>query len=261
MSRVLTELRKFFFGDQIRKYFVLFSAFLCSQIISFLFLGVSDHVQDIILTIILSLSLVWPITILYDGIHGSKSLYIFKINYTFFTKVYRELEPIIVHACVVILLILSSLVVRIFITSLAGNLLQDKYFISIVEETNYWFIVTSLLLFGIYTVLIVSLKVFKALFPFIIFIYRIINYLRNYGVTAGKIPSIDSESSHVVSRLKELKLIPYLYILGFLFIITALILKKIQPYTDVNFLSITLLVFTLIVIEYIAASGFLRFDG
>ena len=64
----------FFFGDQLRKYVVLLSAFMFSQVLSIPFLGWFEPSQYIVLTLSTAFALIWPLTLLYDRYHNGKNL-------------------------------------------------------------------------------------------------------------------------------------------------------------------------------------------
>ena len=60
----------FFFGDQLRKYVVLVSAFFLGQFLSIPFWGWFEPSQYVILALSISFALIWPFIRLYDHYHN-----------------------------------------------------------------------------------------------------------------------------------------------------------------------------------------------
>jgi|ERR1043165_1495487 H+/Cl- antiporter ClcA len=84
----------------------------------------------------------------------------------FWARVWREVEPILTHAIVVLFLVCSLIVVALVIIGL-GKLIDRlvtnhiNEYIPIIETIDFWLIIACLVLFGLYTIAIVGIRLFK----------------------------------------------------------------------------------------------------
>jgi hypothetical protein len=67
---MVNRMYDFFFGDQLRKHVVLISAFFLGQFFMIPFLGNFDPSQHMIVALVISFASLWPLTLLYDRVHG-----------------------------------------------------------------------------------------------------------------------------------------------------------------------------------------------
>lgn len=85
---------------------------------------------------------------------------------TYWKKVWREIEPISTHAIVVLALVFSLAIIGLVII-LLGKLIDklitnhlNEYIIWI-EKIDFWLIIACLVLFGLYTLAIIGIRLFK----------------------------------------------------------------------------------------------------
>jgi hypothetical protein len=132
---------------------------------------------------------------------------------------------------------------KLLVVSLSWHIPQHSYYFKIIEIVDYWMIVGCLTLFVFYTALIIITRLLVFIYPFFLILYK---YLIEKKTILG------DDFSYAVSKLKVLKSASYIYALGFLFIITVFTLTKTSNNIDVYFLSVILLIYTLVAFEYIA---------
>lgn len=87
------------------------------------------------------------------GAHGKKG---------FVSAVWRETGPIISHAAVVLLLEVSLLLIGLLTLGLERVFPKQEYYFSIIERIDIWISLALLCLFGAYTLIIVSIRLIKA---------------------------------------------------------------------------------------------------
>lgn len=84
----------------------------------------------------------------------------------FWARVWEDVEPISTHAIVVLILVFSLAVVGLVIIGI-GKLIDKvvtnhlSEYISIIEVIDFWLIVACLVLFGLYTLSIISIRLYK----------------------------------------------------------------------------------------------------
>ena len=78
-------------------------------------------------------------------------------------KVWSEIEPIAIHAVVVIVLELSLLIIGLITLGLEKVFPKQVYYFSIIEIIDIWLALVLLCLFGLYTFISISLRLYKGI--------------------------------------------------------------------------------------------------
>lgn len=84
----------------------------------------------------------------------------------FWSKAWREVEPLMTHLVVVLALVVSLAVVGVTIIGL-GKLIDRLMpnhlggYILLIEQIDFWLIIACLVEFGLYTLAIIGIRLFK----------------------------------------------------------------------------------------------------
>lgn len=81
---------------------------------------------------------------------------------SFRRRIWREIEPIVNHAVAVLLLEISLLLLGLVTLALEHIFPKQEFYFSIIEKVDIWLALALLCLFGLYTLIIVSIRLFRA---------------------------------------------------------------------------------------------------
>ena len=76
-------------------------------------------------------------------------------------RMWQETEPIVNHAIVVLLLDVSLLLLGLVTLALEYIFPKQEFYFSIIEKVDIWLALSLLCLFGLYTLIIVSVRLFR----------------------------------------------------------------------------------------------------
>ena len=92
-----------------------------------------------------------------------KPVAIVKDNHNFWQEVWREAEPIVAHAIVVLLLETSLLLIGLLAWLLEHLFPQQEVYFSWIEKVDIWTALALLSMFGVYTLLRVGIRLVRGL--------------------------------------------------------------------------------------------------
>jgi hypothetical protein len=78
-------------------------------------------------------------------------------------RVWQEAEPIIVHAIIVLLLEVSLLLVGLLTLGLEHIFPNQRAYFSVIEKVDIWLALALLCMFGLYTLILVGIRLGKGL--------------------------------------------------------------------------------------------------
>ena len=92
-----------------------------------------------------------------------KPVAIVQDNHNFWQEVWREAEPIVAHAIVVLLLETSLLLIGLLAWLLEHLFPQQEVYFSWIEKVDIWTALALLSMFGVYTLLRVGIRLVRGL--------------------------------------------------------------------------------------------------
>jgi hypothetical protein len=92
-----------------------------------------------------------------------KPVAIVKDNHNFWQEVWREAEPIVAHAIVVLLLETSLLLIGLLAWLLEHLFPKQEIYFSWIEKVDIWTALALLSMFGVYTLLRVGIRLVRGL--------------------------------------------------------------------------------------------------
>ena len=92
-----------------------------------------------------------------------KPVAIVKDNHNFWQEVWREAEPIVAHAIVVLLLETSLLLIGLLAWLLEHLFPKQEVYFSWIEKVDIWTALALLSMFGVYTLLRVGIRLVRGL--------------------------------------------------------------------------------------------------
>jgi hypothetical protein len=92
-----------------------------------------------------------------------KPVAIVKDNHNFWQEVWRESEPIVAHAIVVLLLETSLLLIGLLAWLLEHLFPKQEIYFSWIEKVDIWTALALLSMFGVYTLLRVGIRLVRGL--------------------------------------------------------------------------------------------------
>jgi len=92
-----------------------------------------------------------------------KPVAIVKDNHNFWQEVWREAEPIVAHAIVILLLETSLLLIGLLAWLLEHLFPKQEVYFSWIEKVDIWTALALLSMFGVYTLLRVGIRLIRGL--------------------------------------------------------------------------------------------------